>query len=116
MSERDDSVYLRHILEAIAKIERYLTGIEQTAFDEVSLLQDGVIRQLQIIGEAARRLSLELRGSHADVPWQDIVGMRHKLVHDYFGVDLQAVWLAATQDVPALKRQVRQILSEMRPR
>jgi uncharacterized protein with HEPN domain len=96
MNAADDTIYLLHIF-AIAKVKRYLTGIDQAAFmrEQNSLVQDGVIRQLHIIGEAARRLSPELRGRYPEVPWRDIVGMRNKRVHGDFGIDLTAVWLTA---------------------
>jgi uncharacterized protein with HEPN domain len=110
MNKRDDTVYLHHILDAIAKVETYLQGINEEEFGRNTLIQDGVIRQLEIIGEAVRRLSPELRDRHAQIPWMDIAGMLNKLIHDYFGVDLQAVWTTATGDVPILKEELKQIL------
>ena len=107
---RDDSAYLRHILDAIARIEEYLEGIDEEAFYRQYLVQDGVIRQLEIIGEATKRLSTETRAHCASIPWQDIAGMRDKLIHDYFGVDLEAVWLTARDDIPVLKAAVSRIL------
>jgi uncharacterized protein with HEPN domain len=103
---RDDSVYLRHILDAISRIEEYLHGVDEETFYQHYLVQDGVIRQLEIIGEASKRLSREVRASCPNVPWPDIAGMRDKLIHDYFGVDLEAVWLTARDDIPALKAEV----------
>lgn len=109
--QRDDRVYLRHILEGTERIERYLKGVDQSGFREDTLRQDGVIRQLEVIGEAVKQLSEDLRASYEDVPWKDIAGMRDKLIHHYFGVDLDAVWEAATKDIPRLQQQVESILS-----
>lgn len=111
MPERDDSIYLQHILDSIEKIESYLKGVSEHHFLQESLIQDGVIRQLGIIGEAVKRLSPSLRTQHSEMPWKDIAGMRDKLIHDYMGVDLDAVWYTATVDVPPLKAAVHRIQS-----
>lgn len=100
---KDETVYIRHILDAIARIERYLAGISYDLFNEDTLVQDGVIRQLEIIGEASKRLSDDTKASYVDIPWKDIAGMRDKLIHDYFGTDIKAVWDTAKDDVPDLK-------------
>lgn len=109
--KRDDTVYLKHILDAITRIEIYLQGVNETAFMNNYLVQDGVIRQLEIIGEATKRLSDQVRQSHHPIPWDDIAGMRDKLIHDYFGVDIDKVWLTALGDLPALKKAVTAILA-----
>ena len=111
--QRDDSIYLRHILDSIAKIEVYLQGVDEAIFNQNTLIQDAVIRQIEVIGEATRRLSSELRDKHRHVPWQDIAGMRDKLIHDYFGVDIDKVWLTAQDDLPVLKSSVGKILAEL---
>ncbi|NOZ51220.1 MAG: DUF86 domain-containing protein [Chloroflexi bacterium] len=112
MGRHDDVMYLRHIYDATENIQRYLQGVGKEEFGRTSLLQDGVIRQLEIIGEATRHLSKSLRQQYTEVPWQDIAGMRDKLIHDYFGVDIDTVWLAATEDVPELSEKVKEILSD----
>lgn len=80
-----------------------------------SLLQDGVIRQLEIIGEAVKRLAPKTRGLAAQIPWSAIAGMRDKLIHDYFGVDLDQVWLTVTADLPNLEIAVTNILVLLGP-
>jgi uncharacterized protein with HEPN domain len=106
-----DTVYLRHILEALERIERY-TAVGQEEFFRNAHWQDATIRQLEVIGEAVKRLSAEMKDKRPDVPWQDIAGMRDVLIHDYFAVDLNAVWAAAERDAPALRQAVEALLSQ----
>ena len=106
--KRDDSVYLRHILDAIAKVEVYLCGKDETTFSQDTLLQDGVIRQIEIIGEATRRLSQELRARYEHLPWQDIVGMRNKLIHGNYLPKNR--FIKTTKDTKAPKRAQRILL------
>ncbi len=76
--KKEDSVYLSHIFDAIERIEEYVQGIRYEDFMDNHLIQDGVIRQTEIIGEATKRLSVEIRKEHPDIPWKDIAGMRDK--------------------------------------
>ncbi|MFQ5840744.1 MAG: DUF86 domain-containing protein [Candidatus Methylomirabilales bacterium] len=99
---RDTKERLRDILEAIAAIERY-RDCDKPAFERDELLQGWFVRNLQIIGEAARGLPEAVRALAPEIPWPKIVGMRNVLVHGYFDIDSDAVWDAATRDVPALQ-------------
>jgi uncharacterized protein with HEPN domain len=109
----DESVYLRHILDSIARIELYLQGVDETAFQQHDMAQDAVIRQLEIIGEAVKRLSPELCDQHPQIPWSDIARMRDKLIHGYFGVDIDKVWLTTQDDLPVFKAQVNEMLKQI---
>ena len=109
----DQSAFLNHILDAIKKIEKYTKGIDEEAFKKNDLVQDGVIRQIEIIGEAVKRLSNDIKSQSPDVPWQDIAGMRDKLIHDYFGVDIDTVWLTVQKDIPFFKREIKRIIENL---
>jgi uncharacterized protein with HEPN domain len=102
---RRDRQRLEDILEAIERIEKYASGGRAT-FDRDELVQIWVLHHLQIIGEAVRGLSDEIRSAHPDIPWAQIAAMRNILVHDYFGIDLEEVWAAVVRDLPHLKAKI----------
>jgi len=104
-----DAFYLHHILEAIQKIETY-TAAGRDTFMAGSHWQDATIRQLEIIGEATKQLSRELRAQNPDVPWRRIAGLRDVLIHEYFGVDLTAVWQLTLTEIPGLRKHIEIIL------
>lgn len=110
--DKDDSVYLRHILDAINTVEEYLQGVNEEHFKATRLLQDGAIRQIEIVGEAVRHMPRDIRKTYPEIPWQDISGMRDKRIHDYFGVDIEKVWDTTQEDLPVLKEQVIRILKD----
>jgi len=105
-----DLVFLNHIKNAIDRIQDYvLSGRE--SFFQTSLIQDGVIRQLEVIGEAVKRLSVDLRDANPQVPWKRIAGLRDVLIHRYMEVDLDAVWEFTQRDLVGLRKAVAQLLT-----
>lgn len=113
MGKHNDLTYLSHIRDSIGAIGDFTSRGGRELFDRDRAIQNAVIKELEIIGEACRNLSDEFKHAHKEVPWTDIVGARDKLVHDYMGVDLERVWRMAVQDVPELKKQVAEILENL---
>ena len=109
---RNDRERLLDILEAIERIHRY-TGLGVEAFEKNELIQNWVVRHIQIIGEATAKLSLAFRAKHHEVPWDMIVGMRNIIVHDYFNIDLDVVKGVLEKDLPILKPQIVSLLDEL---
>jgi uncharacterized protein with HEPN domain len=109
---RSDRERLIDILEAIEKIERYVSRGKK-AFDSDELLQIWIIHHLQTVGEAASKLDRDLQDNYTEIPWAQITAMRNILIHDYFAVDLDEVWVAAERDIPRLKEGIRAILDKL---
>jgi uncharacterized protein with HEPN domain len=107
---KDEAVYLQHIADSIARIKKYSTGGSPQFFAE-TIVQDAVIRNLEIIGEAVKRLSDSTRQQAPEVPWQQIAGMRDVLIHNYFGVRLDRVWQVVERDLPELEQAVSRLLT-----
>ncbi len=99
---RDDAVYLAHILDALRQIVEYTRGMDYERFRATRMVQDAVIRQFEVVGEATKNLSADFRECHETIPWKDLAGFRDKLIHQYFGVDLATVWRSVADDVPLL--------------
>ncbi len=95
-----DEDYLEHMLEAATRIQRYVAGKSEGDFASDDLLQDGVIRNLEVIGEAVAKLTPEMKAAHANVPWGLISGMRNRLIHGYMSINLQIVWDTVRKVVP----------------
>jgi len=108
---KDDRVFLQHILDAIYRIQHY-TSAGREPFFRNRMVQDAVIRNLEIIGEAVKSLSSDLRQRHPEVPWTQIAGMRDVLIHGYFAVQPERVWNTINSRVPELKTVVESILAE----
>jgi uncharacterized protein with HEPN domain len=110
--ERDSLDYLMDILDSIEKIEDFVKGFNFEEFSKDTKTIYAVVRALEIIGEATKNLPNSLRLHHPEVPWKDMAGFRDKVVHGYFGVDLEVVWDTAVEDAPFLKSLIIKILDE----
>jgi len=106
---RDDGERLFDIAEAIERIKKY-AGRGKEAFENDELIQNWIVHHLQILGEAAAKISKDFRNRHADIPWSKMIGMRNIPVHDYFGIDVDVVWPAVENDLPALERKIHKLL------
>lgn len=108
--KKDPIIYLEHIRDCILKVLAYTEGINQSVFLENLLVQDAVIRNLEIIGEATKKLDQEFRDRYPAIEWKKIAGMRDKLIHDYIGVDILAVWGVVEIILPNLLTQIQDII------
>ena len=110
MSERADRDFLSDVQEAIRRITAYTTTMTYESFLADTRTQDAVIRNLEIIGEATKNLSDELRAKHSEIPWKGMAGVRDRLIHHYFGVNLDIVWHIVTAELPEVVLRIEGIL------
>ena len=106
MSNRPADLFLADIRESIARIERYSAGLDRAGFEADEKTVDAVARNLEIIGEAARQLPEDFTRRNPQIEWRKIAGLRNRIVHDYFGLDLEIIWQIIRSDLPALKRDL----------
>ncbi len=105
--------YLRDILHAAEEALDFVQGMDFSNFSSDRKTNLAVVRTLEVIGEAARHIPLRIRRRHPQVSWQDMVGMRNKLIHQYYGVDMEVLWRTVQEDLPPLVVQIRRMLTEM---
>lgn len=110
--QRDYRLYLKDILESIGKIEKYIGAKGFAEFCDDDLLVDGVARNLEVIGEAAKNVPPDIRDKYKDIEWKKVGGFRDILAHAYFGVDLEIVWDIVKNKLPALKKDIRLVLKD----
>jgi uncharacterized protein with HEPN domain len=106
MSRRATPLLVEDIWEAIEKIERYVSGLNHNTFLKDDKTVDSVVRNLEIIGEAANRLTETFRTQHLEIEWRKIIGLRNRIVHDYFNIDVEIVWEIIQQDLPIFKSKL----------
>ena len=108
--KRDDTVYLHPILDGIGSIEEYTKGMSENEFLSNSMAHDAVVRQIEIIGEAARNISDEFRNKHSKIPWGKMTGIRNKIIHEYFNINYAIVWDTVRDDLPSLKKSIKKLI------
>lgn len=108
---REDQVRLQHMLDAALEIRQYVQDAKRQDLDHDRKLVHSLVRLFEIIGEAASQVSQELRDNTPDIPWFIIIGMRNRLIHAYFSIDLDVVWSTSTQDIPSLITELRKLVT-----
>jgi uncharacterized protein with HEPN domain len=106
MPKRDSALLIEDIKTAISRVEKYTTGFDRQHFVADDRTVDAVVRNLEIIGEASRQLPDAFKESHPSIPWHKIAGLRNRIVHDYFGVDLELIWQIISIEIPSLKDNI----------
>lgn len=109
---KDPKIFLKHILESVEFIESYLGNSSKSVFYKDTRLQDAIIRRLEVIGEASKSLPTGFKDKNSNINWRSIAGMRDKLTHHYFGINLERVWLVLKEDLPKLKKDIKEILEK----
>lgn len=110
MSKRESELYLQDILTSIQRIEEYTKDLSSKDFENDWKTIDAVVRNLEIIGEAAKNMPEETMEKYPEIPWSSMVTMRNKIIHEYFGVDVEILWKTIKEDLPPLKAQIEKIL------
>lgn len=110
---RDYNLFVRDILDAINHIEKFVGSMNYEEFIRDDKTSTAVVKKIEIIGEAIKNIPKDIRASYSNIPWRDIIGMRNKIAHDYFGIDYEIVWKVIKEKLPALKVQVAQMLKKI---
>lgn len=113
MSKRSDKELLNDIFLSLERIQSYISGLSYDDFSSDPKTQDAVVRNIEILGEASKKLSEDIKELYNEIPWKMIAGTRDGLIHDYFGVNIDIVWEIATIDVPELKEKIAKIRKEL---
>jgi len=107
----EDRVRLRHMIEAAESAAQFIADRSRSDLDSDRMLLFAVVRAIEVVGEAASKLSEEFRAAHPGIPWRAIVGMRNRLIHAYFDIDTETVWETTTQELPPILNQLRELIA-----
>lgn len=113
LPERDFEDYLKDLLDAMDKAQSFVTGMDYETFKDDDKTLFAVVRALEIVGEAVKHIPDSVREKNHEIPWKDMAGMRDVLIHDYFGVDAQTVWLTAAEKIPQVKPMIEKMLEDV---
>ncbi len=110
---KGDLPYLKHIFDAMTRIESYVNNMRHEKFLADAKTQSAVVRELEVVGGATKKLSENIKKRHGGVPWAEVAGMRDRLIHAYFDVDLEEVWKTVMKDLPQLRNTVKKAIAEL---
>ena len=111
--KKEPLIFIKHIMESIENIESFSKGLSKNKFEKDRLKQSAIIREIEIIGEAVKNLPIEFTVKYPYVEWSKIAGTRDKIIHHYFGIDLDIIWDIIKHDLPDLKKEIKKILEEL---
>lgn len=110
---KSDRIYILHMIDSMDQISEYTDQISMAEFKENRLIQDAVVRNFEIVGEAAKKVSIQTKKKFPHIPWKNMAGMRDKLIHNYMGVDLDAVWKTIEDIVPSMRKKLDEVVQSM---
>lgn len=110
MGDKDQTIFLRHMLESIKDIKDFIAGVSKKEFGENKEKLNAVVRSVEILGEAAKKLPESFKNKYKEIPWKEIIGTRDILIHQYFGVDLDILWNIITKDILYLEKQIKNLI------
>ena len=110
---REFEDYLRDIVDAMGKAQQFVKNLSYKEFKEDDKTVFAVVRALEIVGEATKNIPNDIRNDHPQIPWKDMAGMRDVLIHDYFGADVETIWLTVTEKIPQVKPMIEKILEKL---
>jgi len=113
MKRRDYRDYLRDMLESVDDIESFIGGMSFEEFKRDKKTLNAVVRSIEVVGEAAKKIPRALRDRHKEIPWKEMAAMRDKLTHEYFGIDVEILWKTAKDDIPPLRQPIQNFLKEI---